>query len=222
MKRTLIFVGASVGLLFVLWVVGRVTNTFQWFRVSSSANEPTLKLGTHFFASRLKQPKRFDYISFYSDAPGIGKGIFVYRLCGVEGDIVEIKNGDLYVNKKLVDADLDLIYHYVIGSKDYLKISDFISPEDAYQSGDSVNVMISTRVIKTEHINAARKILPANEFDKDIFERFSKSWNQDHFGPITVPPGNYFVLGDNRYKAADSRYQGFIPVDKFVATVLWK
>jgi signal peptidase I len=34
-----------------------------------------------------------------------------------------------------------------------------------------------------------------------------------NFGPVTVPPGHYFFLGDNRDNANDSRFLGFIPED---------
>ena len=38
----------------------------------------------------------------------------------------------------------------------------------------------------------------------------------DSFGPIQVPPGHYFVLGDNRDDSADSRAFGFVPADSIL------
>ena len=57
-----------------------------------------------------------------------------------------------------------------------------------------------------------------------IHEPYATWGVQASFGPVTVGPGEYFVLGDNRANSSDSRFWGPVPRDLVlgkVDRVLW-
>ena len=211
-------------LIVILWIIGNATKTFTRFRSDSRVNEPTIKQGTGFFASSLKDPERFDFICVNVENKEREQMMVSFRLCGMGGDIVEIKNGVLYINNKNTDSLLTLSHTYAV-ARDEINEPDLKKLDPFYtinKTGDTVIMNISDNYIKTNLPNATRVNYARSEKNEYIQKVFGHNWNPDHFGPVTVPADHYFILGDNRHQAMDSRYLGFIPTKNFVATVLWK
>ena len=199
----------------------------QYYITPSPANYPTFRLGDTFFTSNLVQLKRLDFIAYQHEEPGREATIFFHRLCGLPGDTLEIRRGSLYVNNQNLDSNLHLMSHYVVAAKDLANlpaamVADTLSMA-RQQRPDSVDHLgLADADVAHYHFPARRVILPASQYDYLIQQTYEQPWNQDNFGPIVIPAGSYFVLGDNRHNALDSRYAGMIAKGRVVGTVLGK
>ncbi|MBI3542311.1 MAG: signal peptidase I, partial [Deltaproteobacteria bacterium] len=92
--------------------------------------------------------------------------------------------------------------------------------------GDTVEIRDSRVVVGGKPIS--------REMERDVYEeelaghRFYVQWKtaapeSRNMPKVTVPPGNVFVLGDNRAKGQDSRGYGFLPLSsiKGRAALIW-
>lgn len=148
----------------------------------------------------------------------------VSRLCGLEGDKVEIKDGTLYLNDVPSDSAFSLAHDYIVSTETFDNLSENMNYDEFdvhFISEDSVRTYVSDIYIRENSVPARLVIMPKDSTDEMIYRKFQKNWNADHFGPVTVPKGMCFLLGDNRHRSLDSRYSGFIEMEKITGTVLF-
>ena len=222
LKKSLLFVGG----LFFLFGLARITNILQWYKSPSDANYPTIQPGNRIFASNMVKPERFSFVCYKWNDAQFGDHVRVHRLCGLEGDTVEIRDGDLLINGNFVDSSLPVAHYYMVSKNDIEKVRQFEKIDDENMlhlpSSDSFLLRLTDRTVKLHSIPSKRQLLAKSVPDASISAKFSANWNQDQFGPVVVPKDAYFLLGDNRNGSADSRYIGFIEKSRFVGTVIGK
>jgi signal peptidase I len=219
MKRPFLITLAIVCLLVVAGVILFVTHALEFYTVSTTSNQPNYQPGDLMMASNFKKPGNKDLIVFKR-----GSTLWIFRCIGKEGDVVEIKNATVYLNGKLL-AEPYTMKEYYIPTKEILAMDKFIIKNNI----SSREISYGSSLIALSDAQFKELNKPLKQFSKpkggtpaeDFFPNFrDKGYNEDNLGPITVPQGFYFVLGDNRHDAFDSRFFGFVKAKDVISTVI--
>jgi signal peptidase I len=191
-----VFSAAFMASLLMMFVI-------QAFKIPSASMEKTLLIGDHLFVNKflygarvpvsgrrilpIRQPRRGDVVVFqfpvddptelHCGSVQYGKD-FIKRLIGEPGDTVEVREGRVILNGKLLAEE-----PYAVHDEPYREPE---APHAKEMSAERYQ-----QVWQEHHLDAE---LQNNQ--------------RDFFGPVKVPPHSYFMMGDNRDHSCDSRYWG--------------
>ena len=91
-----------------------------------------------------------------------------------------------------------------------------------FQSAEKVFIFLIDKIAEQNGLSSKIKLEPKKKTDKMISEIYNNDWNVDNFGPLKIPNGKCFVIGDNRHNSKDSRYAGLINETDIIGTVIQK
>lgn len=124
---------------------------------------------------------------------------YIKRCVGTPGDVLELKDGQLYVNGKTQESFPGVQYDYIIttngtpiNKRTLEKIGIAKADQQIYSDTQYLYPLTDEYVKELEQLNNITSIkrvnIPAGNWDKNIFPHNSQyPWNVDNFGPLTIP-----------------------------------
>ncbi len=189
---------------------------FEPFRIPSDSMMPTLQDGDFILVNKfsyglrlpvlntrildLGSPQRGDVVVFrYPPDPAIN---FIKRVVGLPGDRVKVVNDRIYVNG--VPLDEKDLGRYSDGCYDNMRLNEVRTGEHVHR----------TLACRTPDFLGSVKVLPGcgraigrsypcNETETEPGQ--PEVHDRGDFEEVTVPAGNYLMIGDNRDNSDDGR-----------------
>jgi signal peptidase I len=88
-------------------------------------------------------------------------------------------------------------------------------------------LLVNGRAVREPYVrHTDRQSDPASEemaWQREFLARPDSAYapTRDRWGPLVIPAGHHFLLGDNRDNAYDSRYWGLVPRERLVRRPVW-
>lgn len=211
----------SASLVAILLIVAKFMGAFQFAILPTEGSEPTIKKGSWVFFSSALPYEKYKILAFKQKNIDHPLGNYTQRLVGIEGDKIQIKDGNLFVNDRSVDSEFNLKLSYVV---DRAFVNELVSKgfnfeEDFYPYDE--NHFVTNLTKEDLNNNFYFKRFVNNNKEELISETFGKEWTPDNFGPVIVPANKLFFLGDNRNASLDSRYYGFVDKEDVIGKVFY-
>lgn len=169
--------------IIIAFLLALVLRTFiiQAYKIPSGSMEQTLLIGDHLMVDKVAYGLRMPD-SLFGFTPFAGEIPYGHYLFGFG----KVHRGDVVVFVFPLDPTKDFIKRVIAIGGDTIAVKN----GQVWLNGE------------LQHNPHARWDVPANER--------SPYSPRDNFGPFKVPPGRFFMMGDNRDHSYDSRFWGTI------------
>lgn len=169
-------------------VVFMITFVVQAFRVPSESMENTLLIGDFLLADKMH----------YANSGGIWHWLLPYRA---------IRRGDIVVFRYPVDPTQYFVKRVIGLPGDHIRLQN----KTVFVNGSRLQENYAIHTMP--ELNMYRDDFPLHAgIPADVDRRWRRELDRHvDKGELVVPPGQYFVMGDNRDQSLDSRYWGFVP-----------
>ncbi len=167
-----------------------ITFNVQAFEIPSGSMENTLLIGDHVLVDRV----RFSPPSTYLH------GLEPYR---------PPQRGDIIVFMSMTQPGLHLVKRLMGLPGDHLKVVHKV----LYRNGVALN---EPYAVHDREYDPGPDDWPNGFLPNETPEWAASKQQFLQNGEIVVPPGHYFMMGDNRDESYDSRFWGFVPQDHII------